>query len=172
MTRVFILGAGASKNANAPLTVEIVPFLLKQNPNLNEEPLKISTVTLSILIGQLKEIKKNDYLGRLDVEELLSLTYAPIYLKSILGWDDSKINSFKNHLQWGILFAIENGLEQCKDFNPYNLFGKFVREDDAIISFNYDFLFESIILKKFQKINYALDRKLLLDSGGSVSKLL
>lgn len=165
MNRVFILGAGASKNAQAPATREIIPLILKQKTDLNEEPLRISTISLHILTGYLKEIRNHDYLKTLDVEELLALSFSPVFLDILLGWDVQKIKNFQSHLQWGIIYIIEQGIQKCNNFEPYELFREFIDDNDAIISLNYDLIFEFILLEKLKKINYFLNSDLLINKG-------
>lgn len=165
MHRVFVLGAGASQDANIPLTNQIIPNLLREKPDVREEPLRTSTVSLDILIRYLKQIKINEYLSLLDIEDLLSLTYFPIVFKEIINWDEREIDSFRRHLVWGVLYTIENGLNNWKNIETYRLFAKMVEETDSIISFNYDLVFEKFLLDKFGAINYHLDSNLISENG-------
>lgn len=165
MSKIYVLGAGAPRDANIPLTNEIIPRILKENPNIHEEPLRISTISLHILVDYLKEIAGNEYLSSLDIEDLLSITYFPLVLKELTQWDDNKISNFRRHLIWGILFEIEKALNNNRNQYTYQFFTKMIDEKDSIISLNYDLLFEKFLIEKFGTINYNLDLELLSESG-------
>ena len=165
MNKVFVLGAGASKDANIPLTNEIIPYLLKMKPNIAENPLRTSTASLSILQNYLMEIKKQPVLSCYDVEDLLLLTYSVIGYPELLGWDQNKIINFRHHLLWGIIFAIEPGLGLERNIEPYRYFVDSLTLNDAIITLNYDMLLDYLLIEKFGAINYHLDTALLSENN-------
>lgn len=156
---VYVLGAGASKDAGAPLLSDfsdwnylnkIIPELKKSNIN-TDKFVEIGT-NINYFIN-------NRYVS--NIEELLNFTYTAEYI-DIRFYNPSVKDGifpeiFRQDLEWFITAVLSASVKRKKDY----FYNKFITEklnpNDSLISFNYDLIFEDVVHKTDFDINYGFD---------------
>jgi len=152
--RVFILGAGFSKQAGMPLATELTP-LLRHKFEEHEEAL----AWLASLDERIRWLNQADYgtVFSLNVEELFDLAHFDILTWKMrqqmcpLGrtagdtpYSNAKaIEVYLNHMEDGLRDVIfDQQRLATKRLDTILAFVDILREDDAIVTFNYDTLVE------------------------------
>lgn len=182
MKRVFVLGAGASVHAGAPLGNKIIKkyieLKLTQLEKEKKESLKhgresyIAPIlgNFSILYNILRiqpNCKFTDHTSLEDlkeenlpnIEDVFTL-YDIAYQKDepLLFESDIDLNIIRKDILYFLTYTLEHStIHTLNENNTTQIYQAFVEKltnEDTLISYNYDTLLDNAILHKFNEINY------------------
>jgi hypothetical protein len=183
---VFILGAGASKDAGAPLMSEFLDkaeeiyrnykFLSGDDPNTytNDDEGKYKHFqNVFDAIPELNKVHTKSYLDLDNIEVLFGVVEMAVLIKRLSDYEPDRINDLKNSLiqlivktlEKSIMFQnINNDNFEDKKYmpSPYDKFIELlivpkVITYSTVITFNYDLCMDYAISTAGQKINYCLN---------------
>jgi hypothetical protein len=160
---VYILGAGASREAGLPLTTELVNLIIDENRKLPLkwflEPADVDT-TREFINGLIKSeaLLRRSGLNPLNVEEILNLASTAELLEIPLPYPNRHLiegRIVREYVTWLILLVLES-LTRDRLPASYRRFAKLIRATDSIITLNYDLVVESFLRRRFGCFNYCL----------------
>jgi len=174
--RVFILGAGFSRQAGMPLATELTPLLLEERELKGLAKMQEWVADLQGRIAALESPDEDPSGFQLNVEQLFDFAKYDeevLRMKQQLcpvgrNWGDTPWNTAKSIKTW--LAHLEEQLvhviwERQKEANlaPISAFSKHLRLSDSVLTFNYDTLVECALSGQGKTWNHGLDDK---DNGG------
>lgn len=161
--RVFFLGAGASKAAGIPLAGEIIPEILSTPP----EQFPLKWVFENARWGQtvLQALAKNrswvsdTQLDPLNIEEILNLLTLAADLRIELPALEQHVigpTVALSQVTWLVLMLLE--LRSPDTLPPeYASFAARLKDEDTVVTVNYDLLVERALLGEFGSFNYRIE---------------
>ena len=187
--RVFILGAGFSKQAGMPLATELTSLLLSTDQTIAE--LKGMQEWVASLRERVAQAAGEDAAGfALNVEQLFEYAKFDEEIWRMKqqecgvgrGWGETPwrrgqtIGIWLEYLEEQLVHAIW-GAQERADLGPIARFGAHLTERDTAISFNYDTLLETCLTAHGQGWNHGLEDSAsggvaVLKMHGSVDWLL
>jgi hypothetical protein len=157
--RVFILGAGFSKQAGMPLATELLPFVENEFKKYNQDDAISWLDWLKRRINWLEE-SSSSQAGGFNIEQVFDLAYFDVMAWRLkhhtckLGrnagdvpWRASEdISAWLNHMEDDLRDIIWTRQKICQqNAQTISEFVKHLRSDDVVLTFNYDTLLESCI---------------------------
>ncbi|MFX0132209.1 MAG: hypothetical protein ACFFDN_01055 [Candidatus Hodarchaeota archaeon] len=178
MNRVFILGAGASAHAGAPLGNNIIKKYIelklekleKEKNVIGGSPVLGNSSTLShILFTQpnckfthltpLDSLREENLPNIEDVFTLYDIAYQKD--EALFYEADIDVNIIRKDilelLTYTIVHSTWGAMNQNGTTNTYQEFVDNLSIEDTIISYNYDTLLDNAIFNKFKMLNYGFD---------------
>jgi hypothetical protein len=168
-SRVFLLGAGASKACGLPLTNELLPTVL---PALKTKSLRKRTADFLKYLYPYFEPRWRNYPN---LEELLSLmdVYADFSskVKSSHKFEPHEVEELKDDLLAAITASLSAKTESIKiRKTQFFRLARLLRPGDAVVTFNWDLLVEKALTELGLDWSYELEKNTvaLLKPHGSI----
>lgn len=187
MKTVFILGAGASKQAGAPLMTDFLDRaydLLRLKPDIISE-VKSEFEEVFKAIAELQGVHSKAYLDLDNIEIVFGAIEMGVLLKRLGERDEDSITELRNSLVTLIYKTLENSIlfpvknSQIRPPQPYNRFMNILEEVEnkraqqdphkfSFVTFNYDLCLDFSLNFENRQYDYCLST----DSKLDVSPLL
>ncbi|MBN1554320.1 MAG: SIR2 family protein [Phycisphaerae bacterium] len=165
--RVFILGAGFSKQAGLPLSTELTSLVL-DGPRLKE--IDDLQEWLADFKSRLADMEGTDKDFQLNIEQLMDFAEYDIELRRMwqqlcpvgrtwgeTSWELAEgISAWLHYINEDIVHAIWDA-QNGADLKAICKFADHLSSDDTVITFNYDTLVESALSQKKQPWNHGLN---------------
>lgn len=156
--RVFIIGAGFSKQVGMPLATELIEPLLQRFKQINHDEMlnwyKNLAKRLKWLEGDKINIEQVFDLASFDIEGWRMADQC----KSFGGNIADDIQSWLGWMERDLPYIIwENQKESEQKINIISKFSENLRIDDVIITFNYDTLLEKSLSEQNKSWNYGFE---------------
>jgi len=154
----YILGAGFSKPAGAPLGNELLNRILKlscdKKIGVNQRATLINiTETLEELLG---ELQNRSY------EEILTILQNKALFETIIRRDFIEAKQMQKEFIWAGLFAISYLIGINRKKSLYDKFVNLLSPMDAIISLNYDIIVEDALIRKYHQFDTGIPPQYIL----------
>lgn len=163
--RVFILGAGFSKQVGMPLATELIELLIQK---FREDDVDEALEWFDSIV---KRIKRLTGTKTINIEELFHYAQYEIELckmdqhlavvgreYGITPWNNAEgIESWLQYMEDDLIDVILEKQDQSKHIELIDNFVKYLGMNDNIISFNYDLLVEDALNKRKQPWNHGLN---------------
>lgn len=149
MSKVYILGAGASKFANFPLGVELWDFLINEwKTKSHEDHINKAGSRLDEAVNKIRQYDGEEN----DVIKDLELVFSKLDLSSLTDAKTLISSAFKSQSSQLIGSIYGNTAIGCSGNNSItkiiNQWERIVQKGDTIITFNWDLLQEMIFFSK------------------------
>ena len=185
---VFILGAGASRDAGAPLIADFLDRadLLRRSGKVNEVKPHFDRVFDAI--SQLQAIQAKAHLDLYNIESVFAAFEMGKLIGKLPGIKSEEIESLLESMRWLILKTLQETVKYTKrggHIDPDDSYRRFVkllaefnstpRQDRcSVITFNYDVALDYALRHQKQEIDYCFGRKMpsqisLMKLHGSVN---
>ena len=140
--RVFLLGAGFSKDAGFPLTNELVSFIQNHlNTSMNTSDIDFKKEFSDFLNGIHPSLFSNLELDLTYIDLALLNNSVGIFTRFVSAED---LRLFRRKLSGALVRTFDNAhFELTRRFSNRNIFLKFceqLQDGDSVITFNYDLL--------------------------------
>lgn len=196
MNKIYILGAGASAHAGAPLGNNIIEKYIELKLKQIEKERKISSEhgresyiapilgnfrTLNYILRiqpnckfthetSLEDLKKENLPNIEDVLTLYDIAYQKD--EPLLFESDIDLNIIRKEILYLLTYTLEystiGALNENNTTLIYQAFVEKLTKEDTIITYNYDTLLDNAILHKFNELNYGFD---FLTEEGTINPL-
>jgi NAD-dependent SIR2 family protein deacetylase len=156
---IFILGAGASKDAGAPLMNDFLDRAEKILPGND-----IDFINTFEAISDLQAVYSKSYLDLDNIETLFGVLEMAVLLNKLSNYDEEKIKKVRASLINLIVKTLEESILfplNTTDILPPYYYEKFASlldklQDCSVITFNYDIAIDYAIYRAFDSIDYCL----------------
>ena len=171
---VFILGAGASVEAGAPLMnnfLDTAQDLLNRDAFAAYPGEEKAVQGIFTLISQLEAIHSRAPIDLNNIESLFGLIEMGNIIKKIGNINPRRLNSYKESLITMITRTIEESMiygsngHHFRSHESYASFAAFLKKyegkgnSSAVLTFNYDLGLDLALEEKYRKVNYCLKKE-------------
>jgi hypothetical protein len=168
--RLIILGAGFSKPAGLPLASELFPLIRREAEGIGlshilqadiESYLRLQSAIEGKTIAA-EQIDLESFISYLDIEHFLLLPG-----KDTWSSEGNKSQILIRNLICKILFNRQTHISK-ETWSLYETFASFLRPDDIVITFNYDTILETSLLRRRIPFRFSQHRLISVDYAGGI----
>jgi len=163
LNRVFVLGSGFSALAGAPLSRSVLSKIFGR-------PEKPGITELKSYLGSFLFRGQEDWISNTNLEEVLSRLDLIRHYRPYSNVDYSEVSFYEEQLLSEFTGLLSPGRIK-PGHRAYLDFISFIKASDAIISFNYDLIIESLLTLTGRKYDYLLREEKKETSSESVKIL-
>lgn len=156
MKTIYLLGAGASKDAGAPLANEILPIIKNYSEEYGEEGYSHTSKFLNeIKMKFINPFQEEIMNGLFNIEDALSLTYNRTLFEILMNLNYQRHSlALRNRLKWAIFYIIRKATWNNPNWKLYNKFvDEKINKNDVILSVNYDLVIEDALKRVYGSYN-------------------
>ncbi len=160
MKTVYLLGAGFSKPAGAPLAGELLPSIsrLSRDSKVDEILRKILRRTLGTLNKWFVDF------GGWDFEQILSVLFSETLSEALLEVPFHQAKELSADLTWAAIYAITQMIGNNPMQELYDSFAGILSPADAVVSLNYDVIVENALERAYGEFDAGIRPMKVLDS--------
>ena len=156
----YVLGAGFSSAAGAPLGNDLLPAIVAASRSGDPHPqrrrfLREVVQDLSNWFGSLEG---------LGFEQFLTIVSSETLFETLTGHPFSEARRRRPDMIWAALFVIKEGIGENRALHLYDQFARGLEPDDSIISLNYDVIVEDALIRNSNRFDAGIPALQVLDS--------